>query len=606
MAIYAIMVVFVILFARLFYLQLIEGPEFRRLSENNCIRLQSISPPRGLIFDCNGELLVDNRPAFDLYITLKDAAPIKQTIENLSRYTGVSTEILTSKISAAKRTPSYKPILLLQDFGRDVLAAVEVHRYNLPGVTVNIQPRRHYIHRKYAAHLLGYLSEINSEELSSGKYKDCKSGDYIGKFGVEKVFENYLRGEHGGRQVEVNVAGQVIRVLQTVEAKPGCNIYLTIDHQLQEKTETLLNGKAGAAIAMNPANGEILAMVSSPSFDQNDFVNGLSHEAWNALISNPRRPMINKAIQGEYPPASTYKIITAMAALEEGIIDKTTTLYCSGRYKCGDRVFRDWKEQGHGTLNIVDALAQSCDIFFYQIGQKLGVDRLAWYARACGLGDLTGIILDHENRGLVPTAAWKKRRTGVAWQAGETLSVAIGQGYNLVTPLQMLVSISAVANDGNRYRPLIFRKIETQEGELVLHGNSKKVGVLPASGHTLDIIAEGLFKVVNHKNGTGFNARITGIKMSGKTGTAQVVGRVGDEIAGEREFPYHLKPHAWFAAYAPSDDPTIAVVVFVEHGEHGSSVAAPIASEMIKTYLTRINRKAPGTEHKAQGKNAPP
>jgi len=590
MAIYAIMVVFVILFARLFYLQLIEGPEFRRLSENNCIRLQSISPPRGLIFDCNGELLVDNRPAFDLYITLKDAAPIKQTIENLSRYTGVSTEILTSKISAAKRTPSYKPILLLQDFGRDVLAAVEVHRYNLPGVTVNIQPRRHYIHRKYAAHLLGYLSEINSEELSSGKYKDCKSGDYIGKFGVEKVFENYLRGEHGGRQVEVNVAGQVIRVLQTVEAKPGCNIYLTIDHQLQEKTETLLNGKAGAAIAMNPANGEILAMVSSPSFDQNDFVNGLSHEAWNALISNPRRPMINKAIQGEYPPASTYKIITAMAALEEGIIDKTTTLYCSGRYKCGDRVFRDWKEQGHGTLNIVDALAQSCDIFFYQIGQKLGVDRLAWYARACGLGDLTGIILDHENRGLVPTAAWKKRRTGVAWQAGETLSVAIGQGYNLVTPLQMLVSISAVANDGNRYRPLIFRKIETQEGELVLHGNSKKVGVLPASGHTLDIIAEGLFKVVNHKNGTGFNARITGIKMSGKTGTAQVVGRVGDEIAGEREFPYHLKPHAWFAAYAPSDDPTIAVVVFVEHGEHGSSVAAPIASEMIKTYLVSTQK----------------
>ncbi len=590
MAIYAIMVVFVILFARLFYLQLIEGPEFRRLSENNCIRLQSISPPRGLIFDCNGELLVDNRPAFDLYITLKDAAPIKQTIENLSRYTGVSAEILTSKISAAKRTPSYKPILLLQDFGRDVLAAVEVHRYNLPGVTVNIQPRRHYIHRKYAAHLLGYLSEINSEELSSGKYKDCKSGDYIGKFGVEKVFENYLRGEHGGRQVEVNVAGQVIRVLQTVEAKPGCNIYLTIDHQLQEKTETLLNGKAGAAIAMNPANGEILAMVSSPSFDQNDFVNGLSHEAWNALISNPRRPMINKAIQGEYPPASTYKIITAMAALEEGIIDKTTTLYCSGRYKCGDRVFRDWKEQGHGTLNIVDALAQSCDIFFYQIGQKLGVDRLAWYARACGLGDLTGIILDHENRGLVPTAAWKKRRTGVAWQAGETLSVAIGQGYNLVTPLQMLVSISAVANDGNRYRPLIFRKIETQEGELVLHGNSKKVGVLPASGHTLDIIAEGLFKVVNHKNGTAFNARINGIKMSGKTGTAQVVGRVGDEIAGEREFPYHLKPHAWFAAYAPSDDPTIAVVVFVEHGEHGSSVAAPIASEMIKTYLVSIQK----------------
>lgn len=585
---FSMLVVFAVLCTRLFYLQVIEGAEFKRLSENNCIRLESISPSRGLIYDRTGQLLVDNRPSFDLYITLKDAKPLDQTLKKLSQHTKLPLEFIKSKISAAKNRTIYKPILLFQDVGRDVLAAVEVHQYEMPGIKIDVKPRRHYIGPKSGAHFLGYLGEINAEELASGKFKGSKSGDYIGKFGVEKSLEKYLRGGHGGRQVEVNVAGQVVRVLQTVSAQPGLNIFLTIDRNLQEKTESLLKGKAGAAVAMDPTNGEILTMVSSPSFDQNLFVDGMPHETWNSLISNPDRPMENKAIQAVYPPASTYKMITAMAGLEEGIIDKSTTKNCSGRYAFGDRVFRCWKLEGHGTIDIVNALSQSCDVFFYEVGQQLGVDRLAWYARACGLGELTGIKLDQENRGLIPTAAWKKQRFGEPWHAGETLSIAIGQGYNLVTPLQILVCTAAIANGGTKYHPLIYKKIETPDGQLYVKNKKKKAGTLPAKQETLDIIKQGLFEAVEYKTGTGFNSRIDAIQMSGKTGTAQVVGRsTGSKVKlpGKKEDKHRLKPHAWFTAFAPSHNPKIAVTVIVEHGEHGSSAAAPIASEMIKTYL---------------------
>jgi penicillin-binding protein 2 len=377
--------------------------------------------------------------------------------------------------------------------------------------------------------------------------------------------------------------------LRTVDALPGHNIYLTIDLKLQQKAEELLKGMAGAVAAIDPATGEILALASSPSFDQNSFVNGMSHKQWKALVSNRFRPMENKAVQGEYPPASTYKIVTAIAGLEEGIIDKNTIFYCPGYYKFKGREYRCWKKQGHGNVNVVTALAESCDVFFYQLGQKLGIDRLAWYAKACGLGSPTGIKLDNEASGLVPTAAWKKRRTGIAWQRGETLSVAIGQGYNLVSPLQMAVLISAVANGGVRYKPFILKKIETPEAEILSNGGfdtKKKIaGKLPASRQTLEIVKKGLWEVVNVRKGTATIARIDGIDISGKTGTAQVVGRKQNETFDEQAVASHLKPHAWFVAFAPSDEPKIAVAVIVEHGGHGSSTAAPIARELIRTYL---------------------
>jgi penicillin-binding protein 2 len=310
------------------------------------------------------------------------------------------------------------------------------------------------------------------------------------------------------------------------------------------------------------------------------------------------RPLENKAVQGEYPPASTYKIVTAIAGLEEGVIDENTTFFCPGYYNFGDRVYRCWKKGGHGNVNLIKALSESCDVYFYQVGLKVGVDKLARYAKGCGFGSPTGINLDREARGLIPTATWKKRRTGISWQMGETLSVAIGQGYNLVTPLQMLTFTSALAKEGLRYRPLIVKKIETAEGEVAKKTESRIAGKLPASRKTLEIIKKGLWQVVNSRSGTAWSARTEGIDISGKTGTAQVVGRKKNDFTFEKELPDHLKAHAWFVSYAPSDDPQIAVAVMVEHGEHGSSTAAPIARELIKTYLLKDKS---GTPFMAEG-----
>jgi len=578
---------FFILLIRLFYLQVVQGQELRRLSENNCIRLQSTDASRGMIFDRNGILLVDNRPAFDLSIILKDAKPVDRTIEKLAKLVKVPVSELMKKIGHNKGISCYKPILLKQDIGRDALAAVEVRKFDLPGIVVDVKPRRHYIKRQSAAHLIGYLSEINSGELKSGKHPECKGGDFIGKFGVEKGFEGFLKGKRGGRQVEVNVMGQVVKVLKTVDALPGQNIYLTIDYILQKKAEALLEGTAGAVVAMDPETGDILVMASSPSFDQNAFVDGMSHKQWESLISNPLRPMENKAVQGEYPPASTFKIVTAIAGLEEGVIDENTIMHCPGYYKYGNRIYRCWRRGGHGSVNIVKALSESCDVFFYQVGQKLGIDRLAFYAKACGLGSATGINLDDESEGLIPTSAWKKRRTGISWQGGETLSVAIGQGYDLSTPLQMLVLTSAFANGGTRYKPLILKSVKTADGDIVIQSKKQVMGRLPAGKKTLSIVKKGLREVVNSPKGTGWIAHIKGIDISGKTGTAQIIGRKNDSNLSEKDLPDHFKAHAWFVAYAPSVNSQIAVAVLVEHGEHGSSAAAPIAREIIRTYLEK-------------------
>jgi penicillin-binding protein 2 len=578
---------FFILLIRLFYLQVIQGQELRRLSENNCIRLQSTDASRGMIFDRNGILLVDNRPAFDLSIILKDAKPVDRTIEKLAKLIEVPVPELIKKIGDNKGISSYNPILLKQDIGRDALAAVEVRKFDLPGIVVDVKPRRHYIKKQSAAHLIGYLSEINSDELKSGKHPQCRGGDFIGKFGIEKEFEPFLKGKRGGRQVEVNVLGQVVKVLKTVDALPGQNIYLTIDYILQKKAEELLEGAAGAVVAMDPETGNILVMASSPSFDQNAFVDGMSYKQWESLISNPLRPMENKAVQGEYPPASTFKIVTAIAGLEEGVIEENTTIYCPGYYKYGNRIYRCWRRGGHGSVNIFKALSESCDVFFYQVGQKLGVDRLAFYAKACGLGSVTGINLDDEAEGLIPTSAWKKQRTGISWQGGETLSVAIGQGYDLSTPLQMLVLTSAVANGGTRYKPLILKSVKTADGDIVIQSEKQAIGSLPAGKNTLSTVKKGLSEVVNSPRGTGWIAHIKDMDISGKTGTAQVVGRSSDSHLSEKDMPDHFKAHAWFVSYAPSVDPQIAVVVFVEHGEHGSSTAAPIAREIIRTYLEK-------------------
>ncbi|SMC41629.1 peptidoglycan glycosyltransferase [Desulfocicer vacuolatum DSM 3385] len=583
-------VAFSILLARFVYLQVIKGEWYHHLSANNCIRLQSIPAPRGLIYDRNGALLVDNRPSFDLKIVLKDAVPVDQTLSRLARLMAVPVEELREKIDSKSRRTKFKPILLKRNISRNQLAVVKAHGFDLPGVIIDVEPRRNYIHEKCAAHVLGYLGEINAQELKKGNFPDVRSGDSIGRDGVEKEFESLLHGKRGGRQVEVDATGRLVRVLNTVDPVPGQNIFLTIDLELQQAAEALIQGRSGAVVALDPATGDVLCMASSPAYNQNDFIGGISHKKWRALQENPGRPMTNKAIQGEYPPASTYKIVSAIAGLEEGVVSTHTSRFCSGRHRYGNRIYRCWKKWGHGDVDIFGSLEKSCDVFYYRVGEDVGVDTLAQYARGCGLGKPTGIELRKERPGLIPTAAWKRRRFGVSWQGGETLSIAIGQGFNLVTPLQMAVLIAAVGNEGTLYRPRILHAVQLRQGETPVPQPPEITGGLPAGKETLRIVREGLRRVIHGKRGTARAVKIDGITMAGKTGTAQVFSMKKKDRERSKDEPldYLLRDHAWFVCYAPAENPVIAVSVLIEHGEHGSTAAAPVASQVVKTWLDRI------------------
>ena len=579
-----VLTIFVGLLVRLVYLQVVEGEDYYRLSMNNSIRIQTVDPPRGLILDRYGTKLAENRPSFDIVFIPKDAGNVGQVLNDLAVDMKVSAQDLEAKVKDSRGLAAFRPVLLKQDIGRDVLAAVEARKVDLPGVSVQVRLRRNYLYGSNASNVIGYLGEISLDELKRGDYPNLRSGDYVGKFGLERTQESLLRGQPGGRQVEVNANGQIMRVLQTVSPKPGCNVHLTLDLQLQQRAEELLEGVAGAAVAVEPTTGQILAMASSPSFNQNSFISGISPDVWESLISNPFRPLENKAIQGEYPPGSTFKIVTALAGLEEKVIDETTTFDCEGSLLFAGRDYRCWKKEGHGRIDVRRALTESCDVFFYRTGLRLGIDRLAWYAKSFGLGARTGVELDHEARGLIPSSTWKKQRFGVPWQEGETLSVSIGQGYVLVTPLQMAMLTAAVANGGVRYRPTLLSRVETMEGDVVLQATPDEVDRLPVSPRNLKIVQQGLWGAVNGEHGTAHQAHLKDIEVAGKTGTSQVVGR---KDSGSDYTPPHLRPHAWFVCYAPFDAPKIAIAVVVENGEHGASAAGPIARELVKAYLSR-------------------
>jgi len=580
-----VLAVFVVLLMRLMYLQVVAGDDYYRLSMNNSIRLQTVDPPRGLVLDRHGTKLAENRPSFDVSFTPKDAGDVGRVLSELAAYLNVPVDELQGKVKNSRGLAAFRPVVLKQDIGRDVLAAVEAHKVDMPGVSIQVRLRRNYLYELNASHLIGYLGEINLDELKSGDYPNLRGGDYIGKFGVERTQESFLRGEPGGRQVEVNANGQIMRVLQTVSPKPGRNVHLTLDRELQQRAEELLEGVAGAAVAVEPASGEILAMASSPSFNQNAFVSGIGTGVWEALISHPFRPLENKAIQGEYPPGSTFKIVTALAGLEEKAIDETTSFDCAGFLPFAGRDYRCWKKEGHGRVDVRRALSESCDVFFYRTGLRLGIDRLAWYAKAFGLGVRSGVTLDQEARGLIPSSAWKKKRFGVAWQEGETLSVSIGQGYVLATPLQMAMLTAAVGNGGIRHRPTVLSRVETMEGDVVFQTAPQEIGRLPISPRNLKIVQQGIWGAVNGERGTARRVHLNDIEIAGKTGTSQVVGR---KESGDDYTPPHHRPHAWFVCYAPFDAPKIAIAVVVENGEHGSSAAGPIAREMVKTYLRQL------------------
>jgi penicillin-binding protein 2 len=467
---------------------------------------------------------------------------------------------------------------------------VETRRLDLPGVMVDVVIRRNYPYRSLAAHIIGHLGEISQEELEKDLYNNHKAGYLVGKYGIEQSYEVELMGESGGRQIEVNAVGRMMRVLGTVEPTPGNNLFLTLDLELQKAAEEALAGKNGAVVALDPRNGDVLAMVSKPDFDPNLFSRGITPENWKSIIGNPARPLQNRATQGQYPPGSVFKIITALAALEEKVITPDTVFSCSGAFPFGNRDYHCWKKEGHGRPDLKRAIVESCDVYFYQVGLRLGVDRIAKYASAVGLGKSTGYPLGQEKPGLVPTSAWKLKRFRIPWQTGETLSVAIGQGFNLATPLQVACSLSALFNGGRFFQPRVVQSVRSPDGEVLREIPPLAARSLHFTPEHVEFIREALWGVVNAPGGTGSRAKIQGFDVAGKTGTSQVIQK--REGRGEINLP-EFQDHAWFACFAPAPNPEITVVAFVEHGGGGGAVAAPVARKVMENYFLRKKSSPP-------------
>jgi penicillin-binding protein 2 len=532
--------------------------------------------------------LVDSFPSFDVSLYRQDVPDMESLIRTLSRILSSPEERIRSRLEGARGIPLHQPLKIKTNITREELAAVETRRLDLPGVVVDVVIRRNYPYKNLASHLIGHLGEISHKELEQEEFWNHKLGHLVGKYGIEKKFELDLMGETGGRQIEVNALGHKIRVLGQVEPNPGNNLHLTLDLELQKAAEEAMGGKRGALVAMNPRNGDILAMVSKPDFDPNLFARGISAENWKGIVDHPAHPLQNRTLQGQYPPGSVFKILVAMAGLEEKMITPETAFQCTGVYPFGNREYRCWNKEGHGWVSLRRAIVESCDVYFYQLGIRLGVNRIAKYASAAGLGDPTGFPLGPEKPGLVPTSSWKMKKYGIPWQAGENLAIAIGQGYNLATPLQIACTLSALFNGGNYYQPRIAQSIRAPHGESLREFPPLILRNIPISHETIEFVREALWGVVNSPAGTGAKARVEGFNVAGKTGTSQVVQR---KEGKSEPTSLELQDHAWFACFAPAHNPEITVVVLVEHGGGGGATAAPVARQVLEYYYR--NMKSP-------------
>lgn len=580
---YAILAVaFLGLGARLIYLQILHGERYTFLSENNRIRLKRVPGTRGMVLDRQGQLLVDSRPSFDLFFVPEDSDAPQSTLRLLARYLEWDESELLKTFEDNKSRAAFDEITLGRDVEWSTIVAVETHQLDLPGVTLRARPRRNYADGPAAAHVLGYLGEINPKQLKTFKEQGYGIGDEIGQYGLERRWEEVLHGQSGGQQVEVDALGRRVRVLHEVTDVPGYTVHLTLDRRLQQTAFEALNGKQGTIVAIDVSNGAILAMASTPAFDPNNFARGIKSDEWRALIQDRLRPLSNRSTQGQYPPGSTFKIIMSIAALEEGVINPEASISDPGYFPFGNRSFRDWKEGGHGAVNFHRAIVISCDTYFYQLGPKLGVDRIAKWARAFGLGEKSGVALDDERGGTIPDTAWKMKRYRQPWFPGETVSVAIGQGYVTVTPLQLANMMAAVANGGKLYRPRIVSKVESVDGAIVRDYGPELIRKIELKPDTLKRVHAALADVV--KAGTGGMARSTLVEIAGKTGTAQVVEMKGGYVKSQ-QLTYFNRDHAWFVSYAPVDSPQIAIAVLVEHGGHGGDAAAPMAKKVYEKFI---------------------
>lgn len=576
--------VFFVLAVRLWYLQIKEADYYRELAENNRIRSVKSPAPRGMIYDRLGVKVAENRPGFDLYLVTEDVKDWTKTKEMLNTLIGLEEAEIEEKLERSKSRPPFQAVKLREDLSWEETVKIEASRFEMPGVMLEVSPKRSYVYAEALSHLLGHLGEINEKELKELKGKKYILGDMIGKYGMEKAYEDDLRGIDGSKDIEVDAFGRKVKIARWSPSYPGNEMTLTIDIRAQLAAWAAMKDSVGAVIAMDPKNGRVLALYSSPPFDPNLLSTGLSAEEWAELLENPKKILMNRAIQAQYPPASTFKPIHAAAALEEKALTPSTIIFAGGSFWFAGREYRDWKPEGHGRINYHRAIVESSDTFFYQTGLKLGVDTLARYSKGFGFGSKTGIPLANEKSGIVPSKEWKETALKSRWYDGETISVSVGQGYMLSTPLQLVTAYAAIANGGDLYTPQLVEEVRSPSGDVLSRFAPKKRGAIPVSKETIKRIKDALKGVTHEDGGTANFLRWSGLRISGKTGTAQV-SKLVRRTKNIKEIAYELRDHAWFAGYAPYDDPKIAVVVLVEHGGFGASAAAPVAREVIKAYL---------------------
>jgi len=578
-ALYIVVLISGIMIFRLWNLQILKGNEYKKIDERNRLRVLNILPPRGIIYDRNNRALVKNVPSFDITVVKEDIPKDPETLDELGRLIGMKKEEIVAMIERKPVKP-FESLTLKEDVSFAEVAKVEARKVDFPGLQINVVGGREYMYGHSASHVLGYIGNLSIEQLRDPHYSDVPPESVIGQFGIEKIYDRNLRGIAGKKVIEVDVMGRIMQVVRIQRPIKGQNIRLTIDINLQVEAEKRLRDKTGAVVALVPDTGEVLVLASSPAFDPNLFVRGIRSRDWKKLISDRRKPLLNRAIQSQYPPGSTFKIITAITALEEGLVSENTEYYCNGSLYFG-RVFRCWKWAGHEHVQLQKALVESCDVYFYEIAKELDIDTLAQYAFGYGLGRPTGVELEGEAKGIVPTSGWKRETRKDRWYTGETLNTVIGQGYLSTTPIQMARVMATIVNGGKLYRPYLF--MESGSG-------AKAEGVVKIRPENTELIKKALSGVVKDKKGTGRHAYSELVSIGGKTGTTQVVGGIdrGDDV------PDKYKDHAWFLGYAPADRPSIAVAVFIEHGGQGSLSAAPIAKDIIEAYFKGMNNNEGG------------
>ncbi len=573
--------------ARLYQLQVLEGDRYTMLAEDNRINLRLLAPLRGIITDRHGEPLASNRQAFRLVVVSEQTPSVEKTLNDLKSLVPINDDEIADIIKEIHRKRAFTPVTVKENLSWDQVSTVEVNLPDLPGIQTEVASVRYYPDGPAFAHMIGYVGAVSPADQKAGEPVLNLPSFKIGKNGLERKYETELRGIAGTSQVEVNALGRVIRELSRDEGHPGDEMALTIDAELQRFThERLSRERSASAAVMDVHSGDVYALASHPGFDPNDFVYGISATKWQGLLNDPAAPLTHKAIGGQYPPGSTFKMLTALAALEAGVVSPEETVFCRGHMQLGNHRFHCWKRGGHGHMNLADSLAQSCDVYYYEMAMRLGIDKIAEMARRFGIGQLTGIDLPGERPGLMPDQNWKLGAIGERWQRGESLVASIGQGYVLTTPLQLALMTARLANGGLAVEPRIIRSLGN-DGEPVREAESLNV-----SKEHLRLVLNGMNRVTNHARGTAYRSRITeaGMEMAGKTGTAQVKRiSLADRRAGVKneDLEWKYRHHALFVGFAPFDRPRYACAVVVDHGGGGSSTAAPIARDILKAVQER-------------------